>query len=279
MPDPMTRQLEGKVALVTGAGRGIGLGVASVLAQRGAAVAVCDISGEAADRAAREITSAGGTAIAVEADVTSTTSIAAAERKAVGAYGRVDIAVANAGVIGAAGYEERLAYTEADWDQTYGVNVIGLAHTADAVMPGMKQRGSGRIVTIASHSGRAPRGLKSRPGTVGMPYGVSKAAAIQFTYALAIELAQFNITVNCVCPGTLWTPMWEKIAVNVVRHGVGQSGTAPREVFDRQIRSSTPLGRGQTPEDIGRAVAFFASDDASEITGQALNVNGGAVMS
>ncbi len=275
----MAKQLEARVALVTGAGRGIGYGIASVLASRGASVAICDISGQSADSAAQAVVQAGGSAIAIAADVTDPDSMRRAVATATSAFGKVDIAVANAGVIGAPGYEERLEYSEADWDQTYGVNVIGIANTADAVIPGMKILGGGRIITIASHSGRAPRGLKSRPGTVGMPYGASKAAAIQLTHALAIELAPFNITVNCVCPGTLWTPMWEKIATNVTRHEASYAGVSPREVFDRAIKSHTPLNRGQTPEDIGKTVAFFASDDASEITGQALNVNGGAILS
>jgi NAD(P)-dependent dehydrogenase (short-subunit alcohol dehydrogenase family) len=275
----MARQLEGRVALVTGGGRGIGRGIAAVLAARGAAVAVADLALETAGETAKAITAAGGRALALAADVTSSKSMDAVVQEVLSRLGKLDIAVANAGVIGAPGYEDRLDHTEADWDMTYGVNVVGLAHTADAVIPQMKARKSGRLITVASHAGRAPRGVKSRPGTVGMAYGASKAAAIQYSHALAIELAPYGINVNCVCPGTLWTPMWEKIAVNIVRHEPSHAGASPREVFDRQIRSYTPLGRPQTPEDIGRAVAFFASDDASEITGQALNVNGGAVLS
>jgi NAD(P)-dependent dehydrogenase (short-subunit alcohol dehydrogenase family) len=278
MPDVMERQLEGKVAFVTGAGRGIGQGIAVVLASRGASVAVTDLSEAACAETLDAVLARGGRGMVIAADVTSQVSMDSAVAAVVRELRTVDIVVANAGVIGAPGYDDRLAYTEDDWEWTYRVNVKGIAHTADAVAPHMKQRHYGKIVVIASHGGRAPRGVKNRPGTAGMPYGASKAAAIQYAHALAIELAPFNINVNCVCPGTLWTPMWEKIATNAVRHDPGLLGLRPKDVFDLQIRNTTPLGRPQTPEDIGKAVAFFASDDASEITGQALNVNGGTIM-
>ncbi len=274
----MSKQLEGKVAVVTGAGRGIGQGIATVLASRGAAVAAVDLDEASCAGTVTAIKAAGGRAAAVAGDVTSSKSMAAAVERTLAQFGQVDVCVANAGVIGAQGYQDRLQYTEDDWDLTFAVNVKGVAHTVDAVLPHMKQRRAGRIVVIASHGGRAPRGPKIRPGNAGMPYGASKAAAIQLTHALAIELAPHNINVNCVCPGTLWTPMWEKIANNIVKHDASLAGLTPRQVFDRQIKTYTPLGRPQTPEDIGRAVAFFASDDASEVTGQALNVNGGAIL-
>jgi NAD(P)-dependent dehydrogenase (short-subunit alcohol dehydrogenase family) len=143
----------------------------------------------------------------------------------------------------------------------------------------MKERRHGKIVNIASHGGRAPRGVKDPGrGTIQMPYSVSKAAAIQWTHQLAIELGPFNINVNAVCPGRLWTPMWEAIALNHKAQNPEFEDLSAREIFDANIKANMPLGRSQTPEDIGRAVAFFASEDASEITGQALNVNGGAIM-
>lgn len=278
MPDALFRQLEGRAALVTGAGRGIGQGIAAVLASRGALVAVSDLSEAACAETVTRIRSGGGTAIAIAADVTTQASMDAAAARAIAEFGRLDIAVANAGVYSAAGGDTRLSYNEADWDVTFAVNVKGLAHTTDAVTQYMKQQRSGRIIIIASHGGRAPRGPKVSPGTVGLPYGASKAAAIQFTHALAIELAQHNINVNCVCPGSLWTPMWEKIAANAAHNDPSRAGMTLPQVFESRIKAAFPLGRPQTPEDIGRAVAFFASDDASEITGQALNVNGGAIM-
>lgn len=279
MSDPMVKQLEGRAVIVTGAGRGIGRGIALVMGSRGASIGVCDVNESDAEAVAEQINSAGGRAISGYADVTSKESITEFTERAISDFGAVDISVGNAGVIGAPGFADRRDYTDADWDQTYGINVIGLVNTAEAVIPHMTERRSGRIINISSHGGRSPAGL-GRPGsgTVGAPYSVSKAAAIQWTHALAIKLGQFNITVNVVCPGTLWTPMWQKIAVQAHRHQPDAAELSPREYFDRQIARTVPLGRSQTPTDIGHAVAFFASDDASEITGQALNVNGGTRM-
>lgn len=274
----MNAQLAGKTALVTGAARGIGRGIAMVLAERGAAVCVTDLALADAEAVAAEIRQAGGKAHAAAADVTRPDSVAAASQTAFKQLGKLDILVANAGVIGAKGFEDRARYTEDDWDLTYNVNVRGLVHAADAVIPHMKERRAGRIINISSQGGRAPRGVRlvSTPIT---PYLVSKAAAIQWTHALAIELAQFNITVNAVCPGLLWTPMFDRIARNNIAMDPSLKGKTPKEAFDIGVKARVPLGRPQTPEDVGRAVAFLASDDASEITGQALNVNGGAVMS
>jgi len=112
-----------------------------------------------------------------------------------------------------------------------------------------------------------------------MPYSVSKAGVIQWTHLLAVELAAFNINVNAVCPGELWTNMIEGIFTNRQNLAGGGSGGSVRNEYDEFMQTTVPLGRGQTPRDIGNAVAFLASDDAAEITGQALNVNGGARMS
>lgn len=278
MPHPLNAQLAGKAALVTGAGRGIGRGIAMVLAERGAAVCVTDIALADAGAVAAEIRQAGGKSLAAAADVTRPESVAAAVGSALGQLGKIDILVANAGVIGARGFEDRARYNDEDWDLTYNVNVRGLVHAADAVVPHMKARRAGRIINISSQGGRAPRGVRLTSSNI-TPYIVSKAAAIQWTHGLAIELAQFNITVNAVCPGLLWTPMFDRIARNNIAMDPSLKGKTPQEAFDIGVKARVPLGRPQTPEDVGRAVAFLASDDASEITGQALNVNGGAVMS
>jgi NAD(P)-dependent dehydrogenase (short-subunit alcohol dehydrogenase family) len=275
---PLSGQLAGKIAFVTGAGRGIGRGIALVLAERGAAVCVSDISSGDCESVAGEIRQTGGKALAAPADVTDPTSVANAAKTTIKRLGRVDIAVCNAGVIGARGFETRDRYNEDDWDATYNVNVRGLVHTADAVAPHMKERRYGKIINIASQGGRAPRGVRLVANTI-TPYLVSKAAAIQWTHALAIELGPYNINVNCVCPGLLWTPMFEKIAQQNIAADPSLKGKTPKEVFDMGVKARVPLGRPQTPLDVGRAVAFLVSDDASEITGQALNVNGGAVMS
>lgn len=275
----MSDQLAGSVAIVTGAGRGIGRGIALVLASRRAAVSVSDVDGDAAASVVSEIESNGGQALSAVVDVTEPSSISSWIDSTISELGKVDICVPNAGVIGAAKFNERKDYNADDWRLTWGINVQGIVNTTDAVVPHMKERKWGKIVTIASHGGREPRGVPDPGrGTVQIPYGVSKAAAIQLTHMLAIELGQYNINVNAVCPGRLWTPMWEAIALNHKALNPELADLSAREIFDRNIKATMPLGRAQTPEDIGNAVAFFASEDAAQITGQALNVNGGAIM-
>jgi len=273
----MGQQLAGKTAFITGAGRGIGVGIAEVLAERGAAVVLSDIDQRSAHLAATRINKVGRKAFATCGDVTNIGSMSAAVKAAIKFTGQIDICVANAGVIGARDYLERTTYTDADWEMTHNVNVRGMVNTADAISPHMKSRRYGKIVNIASHGGRKPRG----PGKFGdalIPYQVSKAATIQWTHLLATMLGPYNVNVNAVCPGMLWTSMWQKIAINLKKTNPELSAMSPREIFDQIIQDRMLLQREQTPKDVGRAVAFLASEDASEITGQALNVNGGALV-
>ncbi len=274
----LSRQLEGQVALITGAASGIGRGIAEVLHSRGASLVIVDIDGDAARQAAAEIAGNGGAAMGLSGDVTDPSTLATAVDTALERFGEIDICIANAGVIGGPGFSDRRDYSDADWDATQAVNLRGVVNTNDAVRPHMAERGSGRIINIASHGGRAPRGDGSELGSIQVPYGVSKAGVIQWTMHLALQIAKHGITVNAVCPGTLWTPMWQRIAVMRSQQQARYLGMDSKEIFDRQIQGSVPLGRPQTPTDIGNAVAFLASDDARIITGQALNVNGGATM-
>jgi NAD(P)-dependent dehydrogenase (short-subunit alcohol dehydrogenase family) len=270
--------LDGAIALITGAGRGVGQGIAEVLSERGAVIAMSDLDADAALVASTAINANEGQSVPFGGDTTSQESMDGLAAAVIEVFGRIDILVCNAGVIGAPGYQDRTEHTEEDWDATFGVNVKGFVHTANAVAPHMRERNSGRVVNISSHGGRKPRGAKAVLGNIQAPYSVSKAAVIQWTHLLAIELASNNITVNAVCPGTLWTPMWETIAQNRITADPSLAEFTPREIFEQSIKARMPMGREQTPRDIGKAVAFLASDDASEITGQALNVNGGAVM-
>ncbi len=273
------QQLDGKSALVTGGGRGIGRGISMILASRGAQVCVSDIDTASAEQVAAEINEGGGDAFATGGNVTDIDSISEVANGAVERFGKLDICVPNAGVIGGPDFMSRKDYVPEDWDSTWHVNVRGVVNTADAVLDHMKERRYGKIVIIASHGGREPRGVPDTGrGTSQGPYMVSKAAAIQWTHWLAIQVGQFNINVNAVCPGRLWTPMWQAIAQNHKELNPDLVDMSIRDIFDSQIKGTMPLGREQTPEDIGKAVAFLASDDASEITGQALNVNGGAIM-
>ena len=274
-----SQQLSGMSALVTGGGRGIGRGISSVLAERGASVCVSDLDEVGAQETAEAIRNNGGAALSIKGDVTNMESMSDNVDAAIAEYGKLDICVANAGVLGGAGINERKDYVPQDWDMTWDVNVRGVVNTTDAVSEHMKARMYGKIVIIASHGGREPRGVPDTGrGNAQGPYMVSKAAAIQWTHYLAMQLGGFNINVNAVCPGRLWTPMWQAIAENHQQLNPDLADYTPREIFDMQVKTSMPLGREQTPEDIGKAVAFLASEDAAQITGQALNVNGGAIM-
>ena len=169
---------------------------------------------------------------------------------------------------------------EADWNATWNVNVLGTVNTISAVRDHMQEQRHGKIVIVSSQGGRPPAGGGGMwGGTVQQPYLISKSALIQYMHHLAIEMGPFNVNVKAVCPRTLWTPMWEKIAANHAVVNPELAGLEPREFFARTVKANIPLQRAPTAVDVGSAVAFLASEDASEITGQALNVNGGAVMS
>jgi NAD(P)-dependent dehydrogenase (short-subunit alcohol dehydrogenase family) len=265
--------LTGKVAVVTGAAGGIGTGICRVLAGQGAAIVVADADGPAADSAARDLASTGTEVAPFVADVTDRTSV---ERMVAGAlerFGRIDILVNNAGVVGAAGWWERTASSDEDWEAALSVNLRGTIIASEAVAPHMRERRSGKIVNIASIAAR--RGGKDMP-----QYYASKAAVLSWTQSLATQLAPFNVNVNAICPGLLWTPMWEAIAKARTKGGYepGWEGLSGREAFDKAVESWIPLGREQTPEEVGKLVAFLVSEDASNITGQAINLDGGRYM-
>ncbi|NCG34652.1 MAG: SDR family oxidoreductase [Dehalococcoidales bacterium] len=269
--------LEGKIAMITGAGSGIGAGIAKVLYERGATLALCDLYGESVEKTSNSLSK---DVLHDSVDVTNIQDIENFRDKILDVHGTIDILVANAGVIGAKGFSERKNYSKNDWADTFDVNVMGMVNSADAIVEVMKEKKYGKIINIASHGGRKPRGLGDMyRGNVQTPYLVSKSAAIQYTHLLAIELGSYNINVNAVCPGVIWTPIWEAIAVNHIEQNPNLKNMSPKEVFDEfAVKARTPLGRAQTAEDIGKTVAFFASENSSEITGQALNVNGGASL-
>ncbi len=261
----------GKVAIVTGGGRGIGRGICVALARNGADVVVADMVRDNAEGVAAEVKGMGRRALAVHVDVTRQESVDRMVEAVTREFGRIDILVNNAGIIAAGGWEERERSNEDDWDMIYEVNVKGVARVTDAVAERMKERRYGKIVNIASVAGRL--GVPDN-----QPYGVSKAGVINLTQAQALNLAPFDINVNAVCPGLLWTPMWERIAFRRGRVREDLRGKSARETFEVYVKERTPLGREQTPEDIGNLVAFLASDYARNITGQAINVNGGSHM-
>jgi meso-butanediol dehydrogenase/(S,S)-butanediol dehydrogenase/diacetyl reductase len=255
-------KLEDRVAIVTGGGRGIGRGISLVLAREGAAVVIADLDLESATATVAEIRQAGGRAEVVRCDVTDTSSAGLAVQSAIDAFGRVDILVNNAGVLGTRGGRD---VTLDDWDMVLDVNLKGIWIMSEAITPHFKSNGGGKIVNIASIAGR-------QGGGVHPHYSASKAGAISLTQSLAMSFGPRNINVNAVCPGLVRTDMWQKLE-GMVAAG-GRSGSEGGWI-DSYISTSMPLRREQTPEDIGMAVAFLASDEARNITGQALNVDGG----
>jgi meso-butanediol dehydrogenase/(S,S)-butanediol dehydrogenase/diacetyl reductase len=252
-------RLEGKVAIVTGGGRGIGRGISLVLAAEGARVIIADLDLESARATADEITDCGSSAVVVELDVTDPASCAATVGFALATFGTLDILVNNAGVLGLHGNDP---ITLDDWDNVYEVNLRGIWVMTEAAVPQLVASGGGKIVNIASIAGR-------QGGGVHPHYSASKAGAINLTQSLALSLGPQNINVNAVCPGLVRTGMWQQLERTI---GPSRTDQSPLERF---IARDMPLRREQTPEDIGKAVAFLASDDARNITGQSLNVDGG----
>ena len=262
-------QMQDKVAMVTGGASGIGRGIALVLAQRGADIALVDIDLDGAKKVEQELAQYGRKANVHRVDVVRRAEIEKSVQAIHSEFGQINVLVNAAGVIGAPGFEDTTTSREEDWDITFAINVKGTVMVSEVVAESMKESRSGKIVNIASHGGR--RG--SADGRSA--YGASKASVIHLTQSHALELAPYDINVNAVCPGTLWTPMWERIAERIRRNDPMKRHLTNRQIFEESIEERCPLKREQTPEDIGRAVAFFASDDAINITGQSLNVNGG----
>jgi NAD(P)-dependent dehydrogenase (short-subunit alcohol dehydrogenase family) len=248
------RRFDGRVALVTGAGHGIGRATALRLGREGARVAVADVRGDAADETRALLAAEEIEAEALPCDVSDEEQVAAAVEGAVNRFGRIDVLHSNAGVLvaGAAG-ETSLE----DWERTFAVNVRGMFLAARAVLPVMLEHGRGAIVNTASTSG-----IAAEPAIAA--YCASKAAVIQLTKQLAVDYSRRGIRVNCVCPGWIETGFNDPVLV-----GVGDDELAA--LVDRMV----PLGRQGRPEEIAAVVAFLASDDASLVTGHALVADGG----
>ena len=261
-------ELSGKVAIVTGGGNGIGRGIALELAERGADIVLGEIDVDSAARVAQEIKAAGQDAIAVETDVTQQASADSLFQAAIERSGTVDILVNNAGVGGAPGWWERSESSSDDWDAAFDVNVFGMVNCTKSVEDHMRSQKSGKIVNIASVAGRIGAGGIAH-------YSASKAAAINVSQAYAFRLAPSNINVNTVCPGLLWTDLWEKLAVRRKVIRPNERELSGRDVFLRRLAETTPMNREQTPQDIAKVTAFLVSDRARNITGQAINVTGG----
>ncbi|MEV1328100.1 3-oxoacyl-ACP reductase FabG [Micromonospora costi] len=251
----MTRFAD-RVAVVTGAARGIGAATAHRLASEGAAVAVVDLDADASQAVAEEIEQNGGRAVGIGCDVTDADAVAAMTERVVGAYGGLHVLVNNAGIT-----RDDLLFKMplASWDAVLTTNLTSMFLCCQAAQRHMVTARYGRIVNLSSRSALGNRGQVN--------YAAAKAGVQGLTATLAIELGPFNVTVNAVAPGYVATAMTAATAQRV--------GSTPEE-HQRMVAEHTPLRRVAQPAEIASVVAFLASDDASYVSGQTLYVNGGA---
>ena len=246
--------LTGRVALITGAGRGMGRASAERIAADGARVVVNDLDETRAAEVADRLVSEGSEAVGIAADVSDAADVSRLVDTTSERFGGVDILVNNAGVLRRTGI---LALDEDEWDLVLDVNLKGTYLCTRAVLPAMKEAGWGRVVNISSSAGRSV-------STLGGPhYTTAKAAVLGFTRAVAKEMAPFGITLNAVCPGLVNTEMVSEVI----------TGAQVRDYAD-----SFPIGRLAEPEEVAELVAFLASDRAAYITGASLDINGGDLM-
>lgn len=260
------RRLEGRSALITGAGQGLGEALAGRLAAEGAWVMIADLNAEAAERAAATIRQAGGEAASIRANVTQEADVQTMVAAAVERHGGLDILVANAGVLKAHDITE---FPLDDWRFVLDVNLTGYFLCAREAARVMAPQKRGTIIQINSKSGKKGSFRNSA-------YAASKFGGIGLTQSLALDLAPYGVRVNAVCPGnlldgTLWTQsLYEQYA--------RKWGLTVEEVRKKYV-DQVPLGRGCTYEDVANVVVFLATDESSYMTGQALNVTGGQQLS
>ena len=269
----MTRRVEGKVAIVTGAAAGMGAAHALALAREGADVAAVDIARDqplspvaggtmdALNKLVQEMTSFGQRAIAITCDVSKANEVEKMARTVTDQFGKIDILVNNAGVVTSAPLVD---LTEEAWDWVMDVNIKGMFLCCKYVLPHMIAQKSGKIVNIGSVNGR-----EGMPGMTH--YCCSKAAVHMLTDTLSKEVAEYNINVNCVAPGTVWgTPMVDWAA----RLGTPE-GVDPYQAYLDTCKRMYTFGREQTPEDIANAMLFLVSEESRNITGYTIYVDGG----
>lgn len=268
-------RLDGRIALVTGGGAGIGRASALALAAQGAGVAVLDVNGEAAEDTAQAMRAAGASAAGFSCDIAHAQTVKATVAAVLERFGRLDIVVNGAGVASAPG----MPFTnnsEQDWERTLAINLMGAVHVCNASRLALLNSDQGRIVNISSITGVISAAYMP-------PYSVSKAALISLSKVLARDLAPQHVCVNAVCPGFIWTPMWESLGKKMRAHAQNDTD-APirmdeaRAVFDARIAQHVPMLRPQTLDDVADIVVFLSSAAATNITGQVINVDGGVTI-
>ncbi len=254
----MEAQTTQRVALVTGGARGIGRACVDALVQDGLAVVIADLLADEATQAAQEVTDGGGSAIGVEMNVASSESVEAGVAAATERLGKVDV------LVNCAGWDDLMPFVKTDealWDKVIEINYKGVLRTTHALLPGMIERGHGRIVNIGSDAGRVGSSMEA-------VYAGAKGGVIAFSKTVAREAARKGVTANVVCPGPTDTPMLR---------GVVDASPDGEKVI-AAMTGGIPMKRLGQPSEIAAAVAFFASEQASFITGQTLSVSGGLTM-
>lgn len=254
---------QGRAALVTGAGQGIGRGIALRLAREGFDVAVLDVNPETARAVAEEVAGLGQRALALVVDLLRVTDIEPALGRVIQEWGRLDVLVNNAGTVP---IKPLLEITEADWDRVLDLNLKATFFCLQAAGRIMMDQGSGHIINMTSISGLGPRPDQTH-------YAAAKAAVINLTLSAALTFAPYGVTVNAVCPGIVDTPLTQQIH----RERARRAGISLQESLARKV-GQIPLARIQTPEDVAGVVAFLVSPDGAYITGQTLVVDGGMLL-
>ncbi|MDH3668983.1 MAG: glucose 1-dehydrogenase [Paracoccaceae bacterium] len=257
--------LDGKTALVTGAGSGIGAATAIELAKAGANVAAADLDANAANETAKRTGALGQRGLAIQADIGNLSDIDAMVSTVVGELGGIDIVVNNAGVTR---HGALLDITEETWDLMQNINAKGTFFCVQRVARQMVEQGrGGRIINMSSTGGKGFRGTSSPA------YAASKGAIISMTYIAAVQLAPHDINVNAICPGLVDTPMLR----GMLAQRSNDTGTPVQQLFEG-LENMVPLGRLDDPEDVAAMAAFLAGPGGRNITGQTINIDGGLVM-
>lgn len=259
-------RLEGKTAIVTGGGGGIGRGIIRAFAREGAQICSVDLTEEIAQKGAKDLS--GGDHFSIGADLTKEEDAERVARAAIERMGTVDILVNSHGRPSSqlGNPIDRLSLEE--WNGVFAVNSTAVFLMCRAIAAHMRGRKYGKIINIAS--------LAARRANENVPhYCASKAATMSFTMSLAKEFAPYCVNVNAINPGMLWTDLWEKGHGVVIGEDIDR---APRDVFDAFVQGTVPMGREQTPDDVGNLAVFLASDESQNVTGQGMMVAGGAWM-
>jgi NAD(P)-dependent dehydrogenase (short-subunit alcohol dehydrogenase family) len=258
-----------RVAIVTGASGGLGKETAVQFCRAGAKVVIGDLKVDEGRKTEQEIKAEGGEVIFIELDVTSRESVDYMVRTTVETFGGIDILVNVAGVPGSGEFSAFNELLEEQWDITYNVNLKGQVFCCQAVYDIFRSQKYGKIVNVSS--------VAAKIATPTIPhYGASKAASVSLTRSLAYDMARFNVNVNGVCPGWIWTPIYSENPS--LDRRAAKANLTTREMFDKIIKKMVPFKREQTGEDIAYTIMFLCSDAARNITAQNINVDGGAVI-